>query len=198
MVEPTSRMRGSVHRRAVLGLGVAVLLAAGVDVGIWSLRHSGSGTPANPGTLATIRGRHLTTLGRLGDSGLLVGAAGNAAYYILWLPGRGEIGGNITQDLVTSAQLPGQTTPSSDTTVVQFTGKVTGSRVRLHLVADGIGGVTLLRGRIVHGALLVKDPWEPNENIAFRHEKSLVRFANIANRLFFRQEAKTRRALKRS
>jgi hypothetical protein len=199
MAEPTSRIRRSIDRRAALGLVAALVLAAGVDVVIWALRHGGSaGVPTHPGTAATIHGRRLTRLGPLGKTWLLIGAAGNAAYYILWLPGRGEIGGNIEQNLIVPAEFPGQTTPSSDTTAVQFTGKVTGSRVRLHLVANGLGGVTWLTGRIVDGSLLLEDPLEPSRNIAFRPAKSLVRYANLSNRLFFRQEAASRRDLKRS
>jgi hypothetical protein len=38
---------------------------------------------------------------------------------------------------------------------------------------------------------------EPNAKIAFRPEKNLDRYASIENRHFFRQEAATRRALRR-
>jgi hypothetical protein len=196
MSERMTRIRRLPGPPAALGLGVALLLAASVDAGIWALNHGGSGTPLRPSTHTTAPGqRSSLPSGSLNGNGMavLVGADGNAAYYILWgrNPG-GKLGGQIVQNLVGPA-LAGETTPTIAENAVSFTGNVSGSRVKIHLVADGFGGLTTLAGRIHNGALQLTDPEMPNGQIAFRPDNNLQRFGRLANRLFFRQERADRR-----
>lgn len=70
---------------------------------------------------------------------------------------------------------------------------MSGSRVKIHLVANGFGGMTRLAGRIHNGALLLTDPEMPNGQIVFRPDNNLQRFGRLANGPFFRQERADRR-----
>lgn len=182
-MERVSRIRSSRGQRATLGLVVALMLATAVDAGMWALRHGGSGLPAyNPD-----RGHKPSPLLTAAYSnGLLVGASHQAAYALFWNNAHGKLQGQIWQWLIEPARLPDQKAPGTSDTSDGFTGTVVGSRVTIRLGANGLNGVTLIKGRIRSGRLLfLSDPVAGHGAIAFRTEKNLNRFTMLWNRMYY-------------
>lgn len=183
MVERVSRIRTGRGRRATVGLVVALLLATAVDAGMWALRHAGSGLPAN----TTNRGHAISPLLTATDSNaVLVGGGHLAAYALFWGNTRGKLQGQIWQWLIEPARLPGQKAPGTSNTSDGFTGTVVGSNVTMRLAGNGLNGVTLIKGRISSGRLLLlSDPVAGHGVIAFRTEKNLRRFTTTWNRMYY-------------
>ena len=186
MTDLVSRIRMGSGRRTTLGLVVALLLATAVDAGMWAVRHGGTGVPTGKVNTAS-RGPGTSSLINSGNShALLVGAGHGAAYFIFWGSTNGELQGQITQDLIVAPQLPGQKVPGTATTGDSFTGTIVGSKVRMRLAGDGLNGVTLIRGQIRSGhLLLLADPVAGRGVIAFRTEKNLNRFTSLFNRMYY-------------
>lgn len=170
----------------MLGLVVALLLATAVDAAVWVVRHGGAGAPAGRVNTAS-RGRGTSSAINSGNShALLVGAGHRAAYFIFWGSRDGKLQGQISQDLIVPPQLPGQKVPGTDTTGDSFAGTVVGSKVTMRLAGDGLNGVTLIRGQIRSGhLLLLTDPVAGHGVIAFRAEKNLNRFTSVFNRMYY-------------
>ena len=183
MVERVSRIRSSRGRRATLGLVAALLLATAVDAGMWALRHVGSGLPAN----TTSRDHPISPLLTAADSNaVLVGGGHLVAYALFWNSTRGKLQGQIWQWLIEPARLPGQKAPGTNETSDGFSGTVTGSSVTMRLAGDGLNGVTLIKGRIRSGKLLLlSDPVAGHGAIAFRTETNLHRFITLFQRMYY-------------
>jgi hypothetical protein len=178
------RSRRGRRRRPALGLLAALLLAVGVDVGMWALRHGGSGWQVNNPDHGHVPSPLLTAAY---SNGLLVGAGRQAAYALFWNNAHGKLQGQIWQWMIEPPGLPGQKVPGTYDTADGFTGTVVGSRVTIRLAGNGLnGGVSLITGRIRNGRLLsLSDPVAGHGAIAFRTEKNLNRFTALWNRMYY-------------
>ena len=186
MAERLFRIRVALGRRTAFGLVAALLLATGIDAGMWFLRHGGSGVPAGRAN-TTGRAHGTSPLINSGNSdALLVGVGHQAAYFMFWGSRNGRLQGQISQYLIAAPELPGQKSPGTDVIGDSFTGTVIGSKVTMRLAGDGLNGVTLIRGKIRSGTvLLLTDPVDVRRVIAFRTEKNLNHFTSAFNRMYY-------------
>lgn len=157
----------------------AVLVAVIVDGVIWAV-HQGDSAPKLPRLQRLINPRPVVDLAKDGHA-LLIGAGRDVAYFIMWRRDQTLLGGQMTEDRITT----GLDSTFTDT----LSGTVRGKHVVLRLPGVGLNGTTGFSGRLSARKLVITAPGQPHGVITFRIEKNLKPYTSIVNRMLASQNA---------